>query len=40
MRDDLDVGREQELIDGHNAADPVAAIDEDAEVAREGAGIA
>jgi hypothetical protein len=35
MRDDLDVGREQELIDGHDTADSVAAIDEDAKVARE-----
>ena len=33
MRDDLDMRREQELIDRGDARDAVAAIDQDAEVA-------
>jgi hypothetical protein len=31
----LDMGRVQELVDRHDARDAVAAIDEDAEIARE-----
>lgn len=34
------MGREQELIEGHDARDPVAAIDQDAKIARERPGIA
>jgi hypothetical protein len=34
------MGREEELIDRHDARDAIAAIDEDAEIARERAGIA
>ena len=40
MRDDLDMRREQELIDRGDARDAVAAIDQDAEVASERARIA
>ena len=40
MRDHLDMRREQELIDRRDAGDAVAAIDQDAEVAGERAGIA
>ena len=40
MRDDLDMRREQELIDRRDARDAVAAIDQDAEVAGKRAWIA
>jgi hypothetical protein len=38
--DDLDMRREEELIDWHDAGDAIAAVDQDAEISRKRSGVA